>query len=201
MEALDLLQLVDLKIQGLSRTEIAQRLDIHPTRVWQLTQLPEFKKLWEGVVEHVMQEVRAKFAARASQAADVEHGLMLGSPNDRIKLDAAKDILDRAGYKPKEVVESVVSVRIDSGRLALIAESANLIRAGRAPRVVEDAREELALLSHESDSRTLKARKAFTHRSQLVHPDGGHTEGFGVSAERPLQDNDRLGGLPNMASG
>lgn len=51
--------------------------------------------------------VREYIESKATKAAEIVYTLAVSSDNESIKLNASKDILDRAGYKPVEKTQAL----------------------------------------------------------------------------------------------
>ena len=73
-----------------------------------------------------------RFADKAPSALNTINELMLNSDSDAIRLQASKDIMDRAGYKPKDKVsieEDKKSVKELEAELVLLVgrERANIL--------------------------------------------------------------------------
>lgn len=59
----------------------------------------------KGLIEQIQQDMRAKFILLAPVAMDRLEELAENADNERVKLDANLQILDRAGLRPPEKVE------------------------------------------------------------------------------------------------
>jgi hypothetical protein len=62
------------------------------------------KQLLKNIVESDMSDVRGLFVQKSRTAADVMFNLM-GSESETTRGSAAKDVLDRAGQRPVDIVE------------------------------------------------------------------------------------------------
>lgn len=96
--------------QGIAHNEIATKVGLSKSRISQIIHDERFIKRRNVYKEKAEGEIYAKFAAVSGDAADKIISIMhKGNAKDRIKLDAAKDILNYAGHKPKEQVEHVTN--------------------------------------------------------------------------------------------
>lgn len=197
MNNLDLLKLIELKALGLSRQEIASKLNVHPTTIWQASQTSEYKELWEKTIEEAVEAVRESFKVRAKDAADKVYVLMARSPSDKVALEAAKDILSRGGFVAKQEVEHIHVVRIEQTRAKLISQTAKQLGVGPAPGMVEAEFEEVPLLPDESLTGSLEADNPSSPRDVQLH--SGDNQGVDAGPSGSLQDNDCFRGLPNLA--
>src|SRR6185503_2905769 len=195
-----LLKLLELKARGASRSEKAEALGISYASVYPLEQDPAFKKAWNEFVEQTMTTVKEQFIARAEGAGARIERLANQDVNLRVALSASQDILDRAGFKPKQEVENVHIVRIERADLQLFSETARELGTGRTPGVVEGEFKVLPVLSHEDPSEEESPGEAPSHRDGGFHSDEG-SEDSHAGASRPLQDDNRLRGLPPLAVG
>jgi hypothetical protein len=193
-----LLQLLDMKSRGLSRTQKAEALGVDSTRIWQLEREPAFQAAWDRFVEQAMQEVRAQFMARSEKAGERIERLADQQANLRVALSANQDILDRAGFKPKQEIENVHVVRIERGTLEVFARAAREVGAGGSPPVVAGILEAELVLPDEGSPGPDEVDDPDPQGDGGLHPDPG-TEDPSPGAPRPLQDDDRIGGLPNLA--
>src|SRR5262245_52377592 len=125
-----LVRLVELKLLGTPRAQIAQELGVHETRVWQLTQTPLYKQLWDEAVGKAKQAVTEKLVARAEDAADTVYHLMQRGQHERVRLLAAQDLLDRAGFGTKRDATPGVVVHIDGNTVKLMVGVARELGVG-----------------------------------------------------------------------
>lgn len=95
-------------LYGLDDVEIAHAIGCTLGQVGVLKTTQAFTELVEAmqrsIVETQQDDVRAMLNAGARQAADTVME-MLASNDDKVALIAAKDVLDRAGHRPVDVVE------------------------------------------------------------------------------------------------
>ena len=96
--------------EGVMHKDIAKKVGLSTSRVSQIVHDERFIKRREDYKEKAEQEIYEKFAAVTGDAADkIIHIMNKGNAKLRIQLDAAKDILNYAGHKPKEQVEHVTN--------------------------------------------------------------------------------------------
>lgn len=92
---------------GLSNQDIAIQAGCTIDQVKAIKKLPEYLKLHEDIFKSVMEteanDVRGFFQQQARGAAAKIVGLM--DEEGALGLTAAKDVLDRAGHRPADVVE------------------------------------------------------------------------------------------------
>lgn len=159
-------QIVELTLQGLARNEIAAKLEIHPTRVWQLRQTPEYRTLYEGAIADTMTEVRESFKLRAKQAADQIYMLSQRAESEKVKLSASQDVLDRTGeFNVKREVGVSFDVKLDAAAVGLFLEAARELGPGSATPILERYREVIPVLPHEGDPGALQADGSVTQGS------------------------------------
>lgn len=106
--------------RGVSLTEIARELKIHITTVSRVRNSTFFIQKLAGLQTKIIERVSEKRsislatdramelikkAAYAASKKVIQIG-KTGTPEQRIQLDACKDIMDRAGMKPIEVLET-----------------------------------------------------------------------------------------------
>jgi hypothetical protein len=96
-----------LHVEGKTQTEIAKELGKNSSTICEHIHRPEFEKRVAKLQEGIQEKVKNKFAGKGMRAAEKIVQIMeSGSPEDRIRLDAAKEILYQIGCKPVEVVET-----------------------------------------------------------------------------------------------
>lgn len=92
---------------GLTNQDIAIQLNITTQQVNNIKKLPEFQKLYDDIFKGVMEteatDVRGFFQQNARTAAAKIVNLV--DEEGALGFAAAKDILDRAGHRPADVVE------------------------------------------------------------------------------------------------
>ena len=89
-------------------------------------------KLKRELGPEIVKRMAERFADKAPSALNTINELMLNSDSDAIRLQASKDIMDRAGYKPKDKVsieEDKKSVKELEAELVLLVgrERANIL--------------------------------------------------------------------------
>ena len=102
-------EIARLMLLGKSNNEISELIGISPTRISQIKSDPMFRGYLASLEERCdrqVMDVRQRLANLSHEALDVVEEL-LKDDKSSIQLAAAKDILDRAGYKPVEKVETV----------------------------------------------------------------------------------------------
>lgn len=198
MNSVRALDILERQIDGASRNQIAADLGIHPTRVWQITQTEEYKKIYESLTKSIVEDVKMKFLTRSGEAGDRIFALMKQDQNLRVSLTAAQDLLDRGGFKPKTEVENVITVRLERKRIDLISETARELGAGYIEGVATHLSEEEPLLLDESDPGQGQADEPASLGDVQLHPGRG-TEDLDASTAGSLQNNNRVGGLSDLA--
>jgi hypothetical protein len=92
---------------GLSNQDIAIQAGCTVDQVKAIKKLPEYLKLHEDIFKSVMEteatDVRGFFQQKAREAAATIVNMM--DEEGALGLTAAKDVLDRAGHRPADVVE------------------------------------------------------------------------------------------------
>lgn len=109
-------QMVDaaeLLISGCSLAESAERAGVAKSTLerW-LRHDEDFKRLLDTFSQGLMEEIKIELVVSARQALHTLQQL-LHSDNDQIRLSAAKDILDRAGFKPTNKKEIDVTQTVN----------------------------------------------------------------------------------------
>ena len=74
-------------------------------------------------IDQKKKDLRQRFEEESHRAMEVMIELMNGAKSEKVRQDAAKDILDRAGHKPSETSPVTVNV----GRFEEVAKRARLI--------------------------------------------------------------------------
>lgn len=111
---------------GQSQKDIAEIMGYTPMRISQIVNSPVFKKQfdqYQATFEQMFTErllekelhdpVREKLEEYKVDAIDTMYHLMRESESDTVRRASAQDILDRAGYKPRDVVETNHSFKVD----------------------------------------------------------------------------------------
>ncbi len=93
--------------KGASVDEIAKKEGMHPGSVYRIMNDPRFQTRRSVLEEKLGEKARAVFEAHAIQAAKkIVTIAKTGKSEDRIKFDAAKEVLYQVGVKPVEVIET-----------------------------------------------------------------------------------------------
>ena len=94
--------------KGLAVKDIAEKVGMHEKTVYRIMQRDSFVTRQEELHETATEEARKLLASKTVEAAEqLIRILKRGKSDDRIKLDAAKEILFRAGVNPVERIETV----------------------------------------------------------------------------------------------
>lgn len=100
--------MIAMRAAGMRPGEIAKALGYSNSRVSVILNDPRAKQLVSRMTGDVLREfqldVGEQIVSYAAEAAETVAGLMRMAESEQVRLSASKDILDRAGYKPKEVV-------------------------------------------------------------------------------------------------
>lgn len=95
-------------LYGLSDAEIAVAAKLTVDQVKNIKKLSEYKDLsnniLQSILEHEAEDVRSFFKQKARTAAEKIIDLA-ESDNDVLAFKASQDVLDRAGFRPADVVE------------------------------------------------------------------------------------------------
>lgn len=95
---------------GMKHRDIATKVGLSESRISRIIHDDRFTERREDYKEKAEAEIYEKFAAVTGDAADKIISIMSkGNSKLRIQLDAAKDILNYAGHKPKEQIEHVTN--------------------------------------------------------------------------------------------
>lgn len=101
-------QIIIYSLMGVFDEEISSTLGITEKELNIIRTLDVFKTVHQEVTDRVLDRnvdsVRSQFVAHSHRAVTTVVGLM-ASKDKKIALGAAKDILDRAGHRPADVVE------------------------------------------------------------------------------------------------
>jgi transposase len=102
---------IAMMLAGASRQEIATKLGVHPTLVYQWTKHPEFAAALENARKELQQRVTAMVTDRLAEEApkSLERLVQLRDTarSERVQLIASQDLLDRAGFKAVERVHEL----------------------------------------------------------------------------------------------
>ena len=93
-----------------TRGEIASILDVTSATVGKWLRDPDIKKYMEEFQKQEANIIRCRMQASSVAALDKMVDL-LDSPIDGVALQAAKDLMDRAGFKPKQEIKKEVTVK------------------------------------------------------------------------------------------
>lgn len=102
-------EMARMTLEGYSSFDIAEKLDMHPGSIQQIKRDPLFKQMLgklEDKADEEVVDVRKKISELSIKAVEKMDGL-IDSYDDKVSLNASKDILDRAGYKPVEKSENL----------------------------------------------------------------------------------------------
>lgn len=100
-------KILEMLEAGKLREDIAKAVGINPATIWKIAQTDEFKKRQAEFHEKVGEKARKLFESKAVEAAEkIIQIARMGTSQQRIQLDASKEILYMIGIKPIEVVET-----------------------------------------------------------------------------------------------
>lgn len=86
----------------LTQREIAEELDINECTISRYKKTEEFKKIKKEIEEEFLYSLSAK----AIRTMD----FLMDARSEFVRLGAAKEILDRTGYKPTEKVDTNINI-------------------------------------------------------------------------------------------
>lgn len=96
-----------LSAAGLSSVEISELVQMHVETVRNILKLPQSKELIErlstDLAQKITEDVGLRIQAAAGEAFTTSLHIMRHSKNERLKQISAFDVLDRAGFKAREV--------------------------------------------------------------------------------------------------
>jgi transposase len=125
------LEAVKLLTLGKSYQDVANALHITKQTLYLWRQAPEFIEEMARATGQIREEVRNIIDTQAVQSANTLVALRDGAESEKVKLDAAKDLLDRAGFKPTEriAVQTQVGVTPELAQLikGILAESKGVV--------------------------------------------------------------------------
>jgi len=101
---------VQLFLTGTSRVEIGSMLGVQASTVSRWLNDPNIKKYMREFQLEEGRIIKARMHASSASALD-KMVKLLDSPIDGVALQAAKDLLDRAGHKPKQEVKKEVVIK------------------------------------------------------------------------------------------
>ena len=94
---------------GLSDYEIAVATSLSEQQIGQIKMLDAYTSMYDSVVATIIkqdsEDIRTLFAQHAKKAFKNVVELADESENDLVRLSANKDVLDRAGFRPADVIE------------------------------------------------------------------------------------------------
>lgn len=98
------------QLMGLNNKDIAIAANCTIEQVENVQTLGVFKECFDIVRDAVLandsESIQALFAQRSRAAADTVHDIMKDTDVDeKVRLNAAKDILDRGGFRPADVID------------------------------------------------------------------------------------------------
>lgn len=93
-----------------TRVEIASILGVTANTVGKWLRDPDIKKYMEEFQRQEANIIRSRMQASSAAALD-KMVRLLDSPIDGVALQAAKDLMDRAGFKPKQEIKKEVTVK------------------------------------------------------------------------------------------
>jgi len=101
-------KILRLDLQGHNQTDIARRMGLKSSSpICRLQQNPDYKTRLADAKRSAIEKVQSVFEKEAVLAAEKICRLAKnGKGEDRIQLDACRDILDRSGCKPIQVIET-----------------------------------------------------------------------------------------------
>jgi len=120
--------IIALHAAGMRNKDIAKLMGYEPSTVSIILNDPRAAKLTARMAEEFIEELTTttqdRIAASALEAFETMLQLLRNGENDRVKFTAAKDLLDRAGFKPSEqTVQTKITVtRGDLARLITALE-------------------------------------------------------------------------------
>lgn len=104
------LQMLTLRAAGLRSGQIAELVGYSPSRTSTILNDPRSKAMIERMAGDLLRsnlaEARELIQSYAKEAVETVAALMREAESEPVRLGAAKDLLDRGGFKPKEVIQS-----------------------------------------------------------------------------------------------
>jgi len=101
---------------GYSRAQIGNMLNVQASTVSKWLNIPEVKQYMKEFQKEEAIIIKSRMHASSAAALD-KMVKLLDSPIDGVALQAAKDLLDRAGHKPKQEIKKEVTVKSFEERL------------------------------------------------------------------------------------
>jgi len=100
-------QILKLHSRGITQDEIGRRVHLSRQRVNTVINSPEFAEKMVYYERTAHEKATAIFQQSAEDAANRIVQLSNSSSSDKVKLDAAREILYQVGCKPREVIETI----------------------------------------------------------------------------------------------
>lgn len=92
-------------IENKTQKQIAKEINVTEKTICEWKKDKEFK-------EEIQKQIKEKFSSLAIEAQK-ELSKLLKSKNENVKMQAIKDILDRAGYKPIDKIEATSNSKVE----------------------------------------------------------------------------------------
>jgi hypothetical protein len=166
--------ILDRRLNGSSIGDIAREFQISVAQTMAIMRSATYMAMARDTVESALALVRERFVLRAEAASTQVDNLMLRGENDRVKLAAAQDILDRADATnavKKGGDNANVTIHINGGDLNLILETAQQLGTGHAPRVLEAIVQRQPVLPDPGDSWQEQADAILAQATGGLRPD------------------------------
>jgi predicted transcriptional regulator len=136
-------QIIAMSAAGVRNKDIADLLGMSQSRVSVILNDPRSRvlerQLASDVVSQIATDVSERIQGAAGEAFDVVKNLMDNADSERVRQTSAFDILDRAGFKPKETTANL-NLNVDGDQLETLVE------------VLKEVRERPPVLEHLQDS-------------------------------------------------
>lgn len=130
---------IELLLSGVSVPEAANQLGLHPNTIRRWLQNPEFRAQLEdsrqAAIEAVNELVQARLRDEAPRSLETITTLRDGARRESVRLAAAQDLLDRAGFRAPTrhvhaVANFVVTPELIEAMRSILAESPEQLSAG-----------------------------------------------------------------------
>lgn len=130
---------IELILSGASASEVADHLGLHPNTIRRWLQDAEFRAQLEdsrrAAADAVNELIQARLREEAPKALDAIASLRDGARRESVRLAAAQDLLDRAGFRAPTrhvhaVANFVVTPELIEAMRAILAESPSQLEAG-----------------------------------------------------------------------
>jgi len=126
-------QCMQLLLQGAARKDIATQLGISGNTVYAWQQNPEFSAELERLRNEAFDQVKSLVAnglrEHVPTALATIVALSQASQSDKVKLSAAQDVLDRAGFGAVQKSHNIVEMKFPPGTLELAQQVMQEINA------------------------------------------------------------------------